>query len=322
MNLFISNQFASRPRVWRSRRLASFALVCGVVSLTSEISPAATPGLLLWNKLGSATEVLNSAYGPDLSFYDTPGGVDIVGNPAFVPGVFGNGVTIGSGNYSVLMREHTVLWSGLDQYLNPDRGTISVWYKQNTDPVGFDHGVYRIFDGAYGLGSGIGLVSQTPFPSVGPSMLYFGMDFGGTYSGVSYNISSLNETWVHLAGVWDRNGIANSADTIRLYVNGGVVASTTIGGWGGIVGQYADIAGGNDQNIAGQFAIDNLQVYDVALTNFSGRFVESPSIPEPAACCLSIIGMMVIGLSRSLGGVRRLSTFRERGANKAATPAG
>ena len=195
-------------------------------------------------------------------------------------------------------REHNVLWSGLDQYLNPNQGTISVWYKQNSDPVGFDHGVYRIFDGSYGLGSGIGMTSEVPFPSSGPPMLYFGMAFDGTYSGVSYDISPFNGTWVHLAGVWDRNGIDNSADKIRLYVNGDDVASTTIEGWGTAVGQYADIAGGNDQNIAGQFAIDNLKVYDTALTDFSDRFIEA-SVPEPANSCLVVVGLLVIGASRA-----------------------
>ena len=36
------------------------------------------------------------------------------------------------------------------------------------------------------------------------------MDFGGTPSFVSYNISPYNGTWIHLAGVWDRNGIGNT----------------------------------------------------------------------------------------------------------------
>ena len=81
--------------------MAICVLVFSVVSLISELSLAATSGILLWNKLGSATEVLNSAYGPNLSFYNAPGGLDIVGNPAFVPGVFGNGVSIGPGAYSI-----------------------------------------------------------------------------------------------------------------------------------------------------------------------------------------------------------------------------
>ena len=110
---------------------------------------------ILWNRLGSNAEVQNSAYGPNLQFY--PGGnfPDGVGNPAYGPGVFGNALTIGSGSYNVVEREHTVVFNNLNQYLNPNRGTIEVWYKQMSDPVGFSHGVYRIFDGSYGLGSGM-----------------------------------------------------------------------------------------------------------------------------------------------------------------------
>src|SRR5438067_2437641 len=130
-----------------------FASVICCVGLT--ISTEASP--ILWNKLGSAQEVLNSAYGPNLGFY--PGGSfpDATGNPAYVPGVYGNALTIGPGSYNTYDREHTVVWNNVNQFLNPDRGTISVWYKQNADPVGFSYGVYRLFDGSYGLGTGIGL---------------------------------------------------------------------------------------------------------------------------------------------------------------------
>ena len=263
-----------------------FIVTCfGLVVLSALASPAsAVP--LLWNKLGSTAEVLNSAYGPNLGFYNTTSFPDTIGNPEFAPGVFGNGIGIGPGSYGTYYREHTIVWSGVDQWLNPNRGTIEVWYKQNQDPVAFSHGVYRIFDGSYGLGSGIGLTSEIP---VGPApLLYFGLSFGGTYSGVSHNISSLNGTWMHLAGVWDRDGIASSADKIRLYLNGDLVASTTVAGWGNTVGQFADIAGGNDGDIAGKFAIDNLKVHDTAIADFSHRFNES-AIPEPGLAVAAVL---------------------------------
>ncbi len=154
MSRYTADQFPSRWKVTKARRVATCVLAVWRCGVDVGDFAGGTSGLLLWNKLGSTTEVLNSAYGPDLGFYNTPGGFDIVGNAAFVPGVFGNGVSIGPGNYSSELREHTVVWSAVDQYLNPDRGTISVWYEQNSDPVGFDHGVYRIFDGSYGLGTG------------------------------------------------------------------------------------------------------------------------------------------------------------------------
>src|SRR5262245_54244116 len=216
--------------VSKSRRASGAVLAILSATCLVQIAQATSPGIVLWNKLGSATEVLNSAYGPNLSFFNTPSGVDVIGNPDFAPGVFGNGLSIGVGSYNVVDREHTVVWSGADQYLNPDRGTISAWYKQNSDPIGFDHGVYRVFDGPYGLSTGIGLWSQASFPSPGPPTFNFAMDFGGTISGVAYDISSFNGNWIHVAGVWDRSGIDSTTDTLRLYINGSVVASTTASG--------------------------------------------------------------------------------------------
>jgi hypothetical protein len=55
-----------------------------------------------------------------------------------------------------------------------------------------------------------------------------------------------------------------------------------------VVGLQADIGGGNDGGIAGEFAVDNLQVYDTAVTDFSGRFVEA--VPEPSTAALTILG--------------------------------
>jgi len=251
---------------------------------------ASFPNPILWNKLGSASEVTNSAFGPNLGFYTGNNGVDVPANQAYIPGVFGNAVSIGPGSYNFVDREHNVVWSNVNQYLNPERGTIEAWYKQNSDPVAFDHGVYRIFDGSYGLGSGIGMTSEVPS---GPPALYFGLDFGGTNVGVSTNISAFNGSWIHVAGVWDRNGIASSTDKVRLYVNGAKVAANSSGAWGTTVGMLADIAGGNDQNIAGQFAVDNLKVWDGPITDFSHRFDES-FIPEPGVMPLFAGAMLLL----------------------------
>jgi hypothetical protein len=233
---------------------------------------------ILWNKLGSAAEVTNSGFGPNLGFFAGGPLPDQTGNPAYVPGVFGNGLTLGPGSYGTPFRIRNVVWSTVDQYLNADRGTIEAWFKQNSDPVAFSNGVYRIFDGAYGLGAGVGLWSDAA-----NNALNFHVGFGGTDVGVQTNVSAMNGTWIHLAGVWDRAGIGASLDTVRLYVNGVVAASSTAGGWGNTVGQLADIGGGNDANIAGTFAVDNLKVFDTARTDFSDRFVEAGGIPEPGS---------------------------------------
>ena len=274
-----------------TRRTVSPFAIALVLCMTLATATHAAP--ILWNQLGSADEVTHSAYGPNLGFYNTPGGLDVVGSPDFVPGQFGNALTIGPGSYATAQREHTVVWENVNQHLNPNRGTIEVWYKQNADPVAFAHGVYRIFDGAYGLGSGINFTSEQP-NNGSPVLLNFGMDFGGIYTVVSHNISAHNGQWIHLAGVWDRDGIGNSADKIRLYLDGNVVASTAFANWGTAVGQRADIGGGNDAGIAGKFAMDNLKVYDTALTDFSHRFNEAGGIPEPSG--LALLAMTAAGL--------------------------
>jgi hypothetical protein len=260
----------------------------------SSLSVTGAP--VLWNTLGSSSEVLNSAFGPNLNFYTGGTYPDVSAVPGYVSGVFGNALTIAPGPYSGLAREHNVIWNNVNNYLSADHGTISIWYKQNATPVGFSYGVYRIFDGAYGLGAGVGMDAQAA-----TGTLNFGVQFGGTVSSVSYDVSAYNGTWIHLGGVWDRAGIDGSNDKVRLYINGSVVAANTFGGWGTVVGSVADIGGGNDDSIAGKFAIDNLQVFNTAMTDFSGRFVDA--IPEPGV--LSLVTLAGIGFwTRRLRGAK------------------
>ena len=250
--------------------LTRFARCAALLSFIS-LSATSYGGPILWNKLGGTNEVLQSAYGPNLTFYAGGSGLDVPATPAFVPAVFGAGLSIGPGSYSTFYREHNVIWTNLDHYLNPDHGTVEMWYQQQADPASYSYGDYRLFDGEYGFSCGIGLsVDAAPSPA-----LNFSVDFGGTASGVSCNVSAYNGTWIHVAAVWDRAGIAGSSDTLRLYTNGVVAAATSVGGWGSTVGPQADIGGGNDTDIAGKFAIDNLQVFDTAETNFASRFSES-----------------------------------------------
>ena len=278
-------------KTWRSIPLRRASNLLAFLFIGSLLPCHAAP--ILWNRLGSDQQILHSDLGPDLSFYGGGSFPDAVGIPGYVPGVFGDALTIAPGNYGVFDREHTVVWNNLNHYLNSEHGTIELWFKQNEDPVGFSHGVYRLFDGSYGLGSGLQFDSET----VPDTRLYFGLQFDGAYSGVSYDISPFNGTWIHLAAVWDRAGIDGSGDRLRLYVNGDVAAATSNGGWGTVVGEQADIGGGNDANIANEFALDNLQVYDTAVTDFSNRFVEA--VPEPAIGTLAILGgVLTLGYRR------------------------
>lgn len=268
------------------------SMVALVVAVTVMSAGRVGAAPLLWNQLGSADEVTHSAYGPNLGFSSGGGYPERIGNPDYVQGVFGNGLTLAPGGYFSQDRVRNVVWSGVDQSLNSDRGTIEIWFKQNANPVAFSNGVYRIFDGAYGLGAGVGLWSDAA-----NNALNFAVGFGGTNVGVQTNVSGLNGQWMHLAGVWDRAGIGGSADRLRLYVNGDVAAASTTSGWGNVVGQLADIGGGNDDQIAGKFAVDNLQVFDTALTDFSHRFSESGAVPEPSSA-LALIGAALLPVLR------------------------
>lgn len=258
-----------------STRLQAQKSMCFLllVSLAMGASVATyADGIVLWNKLGSESEVLNSAFGPDLQFYSGGGGVDVEANPAYVPGVFDGALTIGPGSYSTFDRVHNVVLNNLDQVLDPNRGTIEAWFYQATNPVGQSHGLYRIFDGGFGLGSDMG------FDSHWTQGLRFLLTFGGTTTVLTSDITAFNGTWIHVAGVWDTAGIDASDDKLRLYVNGQVVASSTSATWGSTVGSQADIAGGTDGNTAEKFYVDNLKVFDYARTDFSNRMQEDDGV--------------------------------------------
>jgi hypothetical protein len=265
----------------RSFNLLTTAIVFGTAAL------AKADGLILWNRLGSATEILNSTYGPDLQFYGGGFPPDATATPGYGPGVFGNALTIGPGSYHAQERVHNVIWSGVNNHLNSERGAVEVWFKQMTTPVDYQNGIYRLFDGGFGFSSGIDLESYA-------GGLRFSVYFGGEYTRIQHDISALNGSWIHVAGVWDRAGIGGSGDKMRLYVDGEVVASSASGTWGSTAGTQADIGGANDGDIAGQFYEDNLKVYDFALTDFSHRFEEAWIVPEPSVPSLFALGTLLM----------------------------
>jgi hypothetical protein len=270
---------------------ASLAAVCAMSTVWGAAAAAHADGLVFWNRLGSDSEVLNSEVGSNLEFYMGGDAFSVPATPAYVPGVFGDALTIGPGSYSTFDRVHNAVLAA-DQVLNSERGTVEAWYQQVNDPIDFQRGIYRIFDGGFGLASGLGLESRV-------DGLHFNVTFGGNFIDVVHNISAQNDTWIHVAGVWDRAGIGGSADTVRLYVDGSVVASTTASDWGNSVGTRADIAGANDHDIVGQFYVDNLKVWDVAMTDFSHRFDENFGVPEPASATLLAVGSLLCFWRRS-----------------------
>jgi hypothetical protein len=270
---------------------------------------AAPRGLLLWNKLGNAYELRHSAYGPNLVHFDcrdrtTPYfgsrcSTDVPGKLAYPHGVFGGAAAIARGRYFPGARVHTALLR--TSILNPEHGAIEAWYQQTSDPVPGKHNPHRIFGGPYSLPGAdeVMLFSQDRLDS-GDPRLHFEVFFGEEPSpftpvhvvavhslvdGVrGYRISRLNGRWIHVSGVWDRKGIAGTRDTVRLYVNGRIVAVSRARNWGTTpCGRrvsarpggacFIDVAGCND-TCAGTFAVDNLKVWGYAKTHYKDRFKE------------------------------------------------
>jgi len=176
--------------------------------------------------------------------------------------------------------------------LNPEHGTVEAWYWQKKNPVPYKHDQYRIFGGPYSL---VGIDEVNLYSS--DARLHFALFFGEepppfipphlvdvqskADGRVGYRIPSPNGHWIHVAGVWDRRGIAGTKDRVRLYVNGKIVAASRARNWGTTpCGRrvsarpagacFIDVAGCND-SCANAFAVDNLKVWSYAKTDFSDR---------------------------------------------------
>jgi Concanavalin A-like lectin/glucanases superfamily len=272
------------------------ALLVGVGSAGT--SPPTPKGLLLWNTLGSAYAMTHSLAGPNLVMFNCRNrrmphfgprcSIDIRGKLAFVKGPGGApAATIGGGPYFSEARVHTAVLTR--SLLNPEHGAVEAWYRQTKDPVPYVDNPHRIFHGPYGLAGpdDVMLFAQDRVDSGNPR-LHFVVSFTGNSPtapvvwarslddhGIGYPISKLNGQWIHVAGVWDRKGIAGTTDTVRLYVNGKVVAASKSKRWGRTPcgGHrhrrrcFFDVVGCND-TCAGTFAVAGLKLWNYARTDF------------------------------------------------------
>ena len=270
--------------------LVLFTLWLGIFGVSPGYALTLGGNLLLCNTLDGDNAVLNSAAGPNLALYEDIGDpIAIEGKQAYVPGVFGNALTLGDGPaYASTLRAHNVVLENADQYLDPEKGTVEVWFMQNADPVPFLRNPYRIFDGFFGLEAGIKLQSHGGGLQLQPPRLEFALTFGGTMTDVfsitdgqlGYDISSITGQWIHIAAVWNRAGIGGSSETLRLYVDGVKVAVSSENGWGTSVGDRIDIGGGNDGDIANRFFLDELKVWGSSKADFSDRFEGGCVLPD------------------------------------------
>jgi hypothetical protein len=254
------------------RILIGTVLVMGLLLTTAGAALAEGPdpeGLVLWNKLGSDDEVQNSEVGPGFGISPVVDYVDGICSSALAT-----------------TNECAYLSMSPDDFFPADKtqGTVEAWIQKRmlefipyeTPLVGF-FGMHPYGEQACG---GPGYHSIAAFWSDG----YTG---GG---GVHFQLRDSNFTahvandlawddvpvgqWVHVAFVWDLDGIGGTSDKLRIYRDGVVVAANaddipTPGVWPDT--DEVRVLGHHAYNRFGQPTayLDNIMVWDYAKTDFS-----------------------------------------------------
>ena len=249
-----------------------------VVMLTVFLAPVAVQAdsgnVVLWNKLGSTAEVANSEIGPNGLIHQGNSSIE------YLPVQFGNGMRVnGDGNNPnptyVLFNVNSIpSYSG-------NKGTMAFWVKPNHNSNYGNNAIWTWVD------------KNEPFVAAiywrgWEHSIWFqicALPFNCTFNeGI---IKVYNSQFSFSAGdvfqvalVWDRSGIDGTSNTIRAYINGKLYG-TRSDSWNSNL-RVANILIG--ANYAPPLAtLDNLVLYDVAKTDFSDRFDESP-IPASPFC--------------------------------------
>jgi VCBS repeat-containing protein len=240
----------------------------------------ATP--VLWNRLGSREEVLNSEIGLDGTFI---GG-------GFTQGVFGDAYTA---NYT---QNNLVTFPY--QVVPYQEGTLEFWAKLTAPPVTvpWGHSPYLVLiqdgDNEYSLGingnNGLGGGGVT---SVANGFTTATSSYANTWTYGSL-LDGQPEGWHHYALVWNKDGISgidNGTRKLALFLDG----QLNSGYWlsyrgenyqlvplkGGTLGlnYVSDNPSDPRPPYRGSVAIDNLKIWDYSKTDYYDRFTEGTYSP-------------------------------------------
>lgn len=250
---FVVDKFVGEESAWgageRFTNKGNWAMYCTYT--------AKDYGLLLENSLGSADAVENSEVGP---------GGAIVGQVNFDHDVMGGkGITPNTGYAG----------SGVDfptTIVDPESGSVEMWVKFYDIPRPYSHGVYGFVNVNHWRVSGIPHNVMVFAWHNNNSNLNFGLRFNGSEADVSFlNFNPAMDTPVHLACVWDREGIDGSGDYMRIYVDGQLVAANnTNNSWGNdnTSGAFRVAAPWDWNYGTDRYTVANLKVWDHAKTEF------------------------------------------------------
>lgn len=208
--------------------IAGLGLILGGMTPTSASGPGdsqgALRGLVLWNHLGNADQIADSVVGAGFSV--TPGVVRVDGYRGKATATTGG--ETGGGGY---------LWMPPDEFFaaDPSSGTVEMWLQKHIQR--FDPYTTPL----------IGIFGPQPYDFQGGESSYEpihafwsdgltgkgGLEFGiWATDGNLYAVNDLGwdavpvGKWVHVAFVWDLEGIGGTQDTLRIYRNGALVASS------------------------------------------------------------------------------------------------
>ena len=291
------------------KRLSKMTIViCAIAVITISQSAYAQPEeLVLWNRLGSISEVGNSEVGPDiqLTSYRFPDWYEA----QIVPAKFGNGLFINHDIWEGWKNDGGNFFAANvnDTGLTPIQGCIEFWFKFRYGSNVYNHtfffanrnklaghfpdpnvstyvimqagwgGWYRYPDGRLGKFFFFGMGNST-YPSYVPAETPRGS------AGPGGNLEFHDGTMFHFAFVWDLNGIDGTSDTLRIYVDGNLEGSAT-GQWiptGGLdpylyLGAAPNYGPWWDHYYnAVKGVTDNIKIWNYAKTDFSDRFAEIP----------------------------------------------
>lgn len=167
-------------------------------------------------------------------------------------------------------------------YTMTDEGTVALWYK----PTAW-YNYQSIFDNSVHP-------DQWEFWIYQDGIARFRVGGG---SEVSYDLDNLGgpDQWYHLAVTWKRTG---STVETQLFVDGLLRDTRTTGAWTA-PGATFFLGGGNDGNMYGRGAFDDLYIFQRVLT--ANEVFGLYSVPEPATLVLMGLGMLAAPLWRRRG---------------------
>lgn len=260
-------------------------------------------GLLFWNRLGDASQVTDSAIGPDAIYK---------GGGRFGAGVFGGAFFAGA-------QEDARIQVPKQGAINGSAGTIEFWGRLDGFPatIGSDYRPFFILDETEDRDDFSAAIGFGENNGIGGGGLVGRVSGHGTASGEfgywEYDdiLPDGGENWHHYALVWDADGVdAIAGDRqVALFVDGKLASAQ----WDTYLPLDLHTTPVDDTLLSllynsgadGVAAMDNLKIWDHAKTDFSDRFVEGfTRVGTPGADLLT--GSEAGDDLRGLGGADRI----------------